>query len=120
MDEETAANPVVYCLRQLDAAHERSIKIGSDLAVVGFDGVQDVKHSEPPLTTLDIPIFDIARQLVDMLLKSFDGEKVITRVLIKACTPSSAIDRWLSVLVGNLIRRHAQVGFDFLNSIFVI
>ena len=67
----------------LHAAHERSFAIGRDLAVVGFDGVQDARHSEPPLTTLDIPIFDIARQLVDMLLKSLAGEEILNPVFVQ-------------------------------------
>jgi DNA-binding LacI/PurR family transcriptional regulator len=67
----------------LHAAHERGLIIGRDIAVVGFDGVQDAKHSEPPLTTLDIPVFDIARQLVNMLLKTIAGEAVNTPVLIE-------------------------------------
>jgi LacI family transcriptional regulator len=67
----------------LHAAHERALTIGTDLAVAGFDGVQDTKHSEPPLTTLDIPIFDIARQLVDMLLDTVAGEIVDRSVFIQ-------------------------------------
>jgi DNA-binding LacI/PurR family transcriptional regulator len=67
----------------LHAAHEQGLRIGADIAVVGFDGVQDAKHSEPPLTTLDIPVFDIARQLVDMLLKTVAGEVVESPVFIR-------------------------------------
>lgn len=67
----------------LHAAHEQGFKIGTDIAIVGFDGVQDAKHSEPPLTTLDIPVFDIARQLVDMLLKTIAGEAVESPVFVK-------------------------------------
>ena len=67
----------------LHAAHSRSLVIGQQLAVAGFEGVQDSKHSEPPLTTLDIPVFDIAGQLVDMLLKTIDGEVVKSPVLIQ-------------------------------------
>jgi DNA-binding LacI/PurR family transcriptional regulator len=67
----------------LHAAHEQGLTIGEDIAIVGFDGVQDAKHSEPPLTTMDIPVFDIARQLVDMLLKTMAGEAVTTPVLIR-------------------------------------
>jgi len=67
----------------LHAAHEQGLDIGRDIAIVGFDGVQDAKHSEPPLTTLDIPIFDIARQLVAMLLKTIAGESADTPVFIK-------------------------------------
>lgn len=67
----------------LHAAHELGLKIGTDIAVAGFDGVQDAKYSEPPLTTLDIPVFEIARQLVKMLLKTITGETVVSPILIK-------------------------------------
>jgi LacI family transcriptional regulator len=60
----------------LHAAHEQGFVIGKDIAIAGFDGVQDAKHTEPPLTTLDIPVFDIARQLVDILLRTIEGETV--------------------------------------------
>jgi DNA-binding LacI/PurR family transcriptional regulator len=67
----------------LHAAHGQGLQVGRELAVAGFDGVQDAKHTEPPLTTLDIPVFDIARQLVDMLLKTIAGENFNSPVLIK-------------------------------------
>jgi LacI family transcriptional regulator len=67
----------------LHAAHEQGFAIGTDIAVGGFDGVQDAKHSEPPLTTLDIPVFDIARQLVDLLLKTISGAEVDSPVFIR-------------------------------------
>ena len=51
----------------LHAAHEQGLLVGHDLGVAGFDGVQVSEHTEPPLTTLDIPVYDIARQLVKML-----------------------------------------------------
>jgi len=52
----------------LHSAHELGLQIGRDLAVAGFDGVQASRYTEPPLTTLDIPVYDIARQLVTMLV----------------------------------------------------
>jgi LacI family transcriptional regulator len=67
----------------LHAAHKHGMEIGRELAVAGFDGVQDAKHTEPPLTTLDIPVFDIARQLVDMLLQTIEREVIDSPVLIK-------------------------------------
>ena len=67
----------------LHAAHKQGLAIGKDLAVAGFDGVQEARHTEPPLTTLDIPVFDIARQLVDMLLMTIGGEAGKTPVFIK-------------------------------------
>jgi LacI family transcriptional regulator len=67
----------------LHAAHSRGLEIGKQLAIAGFDGVLDARHSEPPLTTLDIPVFEIARQLVDMLLKTIETEVVESPIFIK-------------------------------------
>jgi LacI family transcriptional regulator len=67
----------------LHAAHRRGLKIGRQLAVAGFDGVQDARHTEPPLTTLDIPVYDIARQLVSVLLSSIRGDAVESPQLVK-------------------------------------
>lgn len=44
-------------------------------AVTGLNGLRDARSSNPPLTTLDQPVNDIARQLVRMLLTEVPGRK---------------------------------------------
>jgi LacI family transcriptional regulator len=66
----------------LHAAHEAHRAVGDDFAVAGFDGVQDSKYTQPPLTTLDQPVYDIARQLVRMLLAEIAGQPVPERHLV--------------------------------------
>ena len=63
----------------LHAAHELGRKVGQDFAVAGFDGVQASKHTEPPLTSLDIPVYDVARQLVRMLVAEISGQPLNER-----------------------------------------
>jgi LacI family transcriptional regulator len=63
----------------LHAAHEKGLLVGQDLGVAGFDGVQVSGHSEPPLTTLDIPVYDIARQLVKMLQAEMNNQPLPDR-----------------------------------------
>jgi LacI family transcriptional regulator len=58
----------------LHAAHEQGLEVGRNIAVSGFDGLRDSVHMEPALTTLAFPIAEIARQLVQMLLKSVNSE----------------------------------------------
>jgi LacI family transcriptional regulator len=77
----------------LHAAHELGRKIGNDFAVAGFDGVQASGHTEPPLTSLDIPIYEVARQLVKMLIAEITGQplaerqvKLPPKLLIRAST----------------------------------
>jgi LacI family transcriptional regulator len=57
----------------MHAVHEAGLIVGRDIAVAGFDGVQDAAFSEPPLTTIDQPVYEIARMLVDMLVRKIKG-----------------------------------------------
>lgn len=68
----------------LHAAHEQGLEVGKHLAVSGFDGIRDSDHTEPALTTLAIPVAEVARQLVQMLLKitshqPLDEEEIIIK-----------------------------------------
>jgi LacI family transcriptional regulator len=63
----------------LHAAHELGRKVGQDFAVAGFDGVQASKHTEPPLTSLDIPVYDVARHLVRMLVAEISAQPLNER-----------------------------------------
>ncbi len=42
------------------AARERGLVVGRDLAVAGYDGTDDLEHSQPPLTTLRQPVYETA------------------------------------------------------------
>jgi LacI family transcriptional regulator len=57
----------------LHAASERGLVVGRDLAVAGFDGIEDAEHTSPPLTTLNQPLYAIARNLVKMLVSSIQN-----------------------------------------------
>jgi len=59
---------VVPCYR---AASMLGLKVGEDLAVVGFDPL--LWMLDPPLTTLTIPLDDIARITVERLLSQIEG-----------------------------------------------
>lgn len=63
----------------LHAAHEHRLIVGQDIAIAGFDGVQDSIHSEYPITTLKIPVSNVAGQLAHMLLALINGEPLAER-----------------------------------------
>ena len=64
------------------AARERGLVIGRDLAVAGFDGTEDAEHADPPLTTLNQPVYEIARRLVRMLLALIASEPLAERRVV--------------------------------------
>jgi len=57
----------------LHAASEGGLKVGRDLAVAGFDGIEDAEHTSPPLTTLNQPLYEIAGKLVKMLVATIQN-----------------------------------------------
>jgi LacI family transcriptional regulator len=64
------------------AAHERRLSVGRDVAVAGYDGIEDAEHAQPPLTTLRQPVYEVARRLTDMLLKLIAGQPPAERHIL--------------------------------------
>jgi LacI family transcriptional regulator len=75
INDETAFG-VLHALRDL------GVHIGTDVMVTGFDGVATSAHSDPPLTTLDIPVYEIARKLVDLLAAELKHQSVLERRIV--------------------------------------
>ncbi len=66
---ESSAEPARAALHlSLRAAGDRGLRIGRDLAVVGYDDVEWAELVDPPLTTIAQPITDIGRTAVRLLL----------------------------------------------------
>jgi LacI family transcriptional regulator len=61
----------------LHAAHELGWSVGQNLAVAGFDGIEGFEHTQPPLTTVNQPVFQIARQLVQLLVRQVTGKLLV-------------------------------------------
>jgi LacI family transcriptional regulator len=60
----------------LRAATDLGLKVGQDLAVAGYDGIAEAEHTSPPLTTIKQPVYEIARELVKMLINLIQGRIV--------------------------------------------
>jgi len=68
----------------LHALRDLGVQIGKDMAVTGFDGVAASAHSDPPLTTLDIPVHEIAHKLVDLLAAELKHQPALERRIVYA------------------------------------
>lgn len=65
----------------LHAARDLGRIVGQDLAVAGFDGIDGFEHTQPPLTTINVPVYRIARRLVQMLITQITGKPPVENLL---------------------------------------
>jgi DNA-binding LacI/PurR family transcriptional regulator len=69
----------LMALGAISAAQKRGLTVGRDVAITGFDDIPLAEHSHPPLTTVHQPIYDIGRQICNMLIRLVQGEQVNER-----------------------------------------
>jgi LacI family transcriptional regulator len=60
----------------MQAASERGLRVGRDLAVTGFDGIDDTESVDPSLTSCIPAVYEIARQLMKLLLELLSGKQL--------------------------------------------
>jgi DNA-binding LacI/PurR family transcriptional regulator len=66
----------------LHAANDRGLVVGHDLAVSGYDGIAESEHTSPPLTTLKQPLYEIAHNLVKMLVALIQNQPLENRRIL--------------------------------------
>ena len=61
----------------LKGAAEAGLRVPEDLSVVGFDGIEATAWTNPPLTTIEQPIAEIAQTAVDTLRTLIEHPKAL-------------------------------------------
>jgi DNA-binding LacI/PurR family transcriptional regulator/signal transduction histidine kinase len=72
-------------LGAMDVLRATGIRVPADVAVVGFDGIEEGRYAAPTLTTIEQPIEELGRSAVDELVALMDGGAPRDRVL--SCQP---------------------------------
>ena len=57
--------------------------VPDDVAVIGFDDIDIAADTDPPLTTIRQPAAEMARTMVDLLLRRVENEDVPDSVLLE-------------------------------------
>jgi LacI family transcriptional regulator len=63
----------------MSLAQSRGLRLGTDLAIGGFDDIPAAAHVHPGLTTVHQPIYQIGQQLTSTLLHIIDGKPLQQR-----------------------------------------
>ena len=74
-DALVAANDYM-ALGALEALEARGIAVPGDVAVVGFDDIEDARFSSPPLTTVRQPLYQQGEAALDRVLAQLEGRQV--------------------------------------------
>lgn len=68
-------------LGALRAMQERGVRVPDDVAVIGFDNIEEAQYSSPSLTSVEPGRAEIARIAVDVLIERIDGTAAAPREL---------------------------------------
>ena len=58
------------------AIREHGLSVPEDIALVGFDDVPFSRYTDPPLTTVRLPAYDLGWKSGDLLIRTIMGEKI--------------------------------------------
>lgn len=72
-------------LAAMEVLRQAGVAVPGDVAVVGFDGIEEGRYVTPPLTTVMQPLNELGSSAVDALLERMEGGRPLGRVL--TCTP---------------------------------
>lgn len=71
----------IFCSQDLSAigvmqaAREKGLKIPDDLAIIGFSNWQITTMTDPPLSTVDQPGYEMGRRAAELLLKEIESKE---------------------------------------------
>jgi DNA-binding LacI/PurR family transcriptional regulator len=61
---------------------EHGLRVPRDIALVGFDDLPIAQYAAPPLTTIHLPVIELARQASEMLINILKGEQLACRHIL--------------------------------------
>lgn len=63
----------VLAIAALQVAHKLDLRVPHDVSIVGFDRIAMSQLMSPPLTTVEQPIYEMARLAADLLVERATG-----------------------------------------------
>jgi LacI family transcriptional regulator len=83
----------------IHAANERGLRVPADISVVGFDNIPFGSYFDPPLTTVEVPMYHVGAAAMEMLVNLIsenNGEKLRsfgTALIVRSSTTKKVRDR---------------------------
>lgn len=87
-----AANDLM-AIGALLAARRAGLRVPEDVSIAGFDGIPLSEVVEPGLTTVQQPIYELGRELADVILALLDEEKRAETPVLQRVVPCRLVVR---------------------------
>lgn len=65
------------------AVHDKGLNIPEDMSLVGVIPPRVAEMTNPTLTAIDFPFYEMGRMGADMLIRQLEGEEAVTQLLLK-------------------------------------
>ena len=109
--ESSSIPTAVFAANDLDAigamkaAKEKGLKIPEDISFIGFDDIQLASYTEPTLTTVRQPIYEMGTTAISLLVRLIEGEEkeplkveLPTRLIIRESSGGKNINKYNNFL----------------------
>jgi LacI family transcriptional regulator len=89
----------VLAFGALSECKAQGIEVPRDLSITGFDDMEFAAHTEPPLTTMQIPLVQMGQAAADYLLAvvndepRYDQVELETRLVVRKTTARPPVSK---------------------------
>lgn len=58
----------------------RGVRVPRDVSIIGFDNLEIAAHTDPPLSALNVPAFQMGRESAEDIVRSKPGSPFVKKV----------------------------------------
>ncbi|WP_050182433.1 LacI family DNA-binding transcriptional regulator [Domibacillus robiginosus] len=69
------ASNIMICLGAMKAIHDRGLSVPKDISIIGVHDVFFASTLQPPLTTIEMPLYDMGKEAVKKLITIIQGDE---------------------------------------------
>ncbi len=70
----------VLAIGAMSECRRRGIRIPEECSIIGFDNLEIAAYTDPPLSTLNVPAFEMGRESAEFIIRTEPGKPIVRKV----------------------------------------